>query len=364
MDAIEQSDLISLETATTRVTVDTTVGTVRGLSFDLDGRTLAPLHTAPWLKEPIDSLPDSLIPIERKLAGDFFCAPFGASDVEPSPAHGWTANSRWSLVEQSDQSVRLKLDRAVMGAEIEKCLRPAVNAPLLYQTHLVKGGSGGLTVAHHPMVRLATQGKFSCSPKRAVMTDPVPLEADRHRLGLGVRTDDLRSVPGADGAPVDLSRLPIGHAHEDFVTLVEAADSAVGWSAVLRQTEEDVVFFLKDPRVLPVTMLWHSNAGRDYAPWNGRHSGVLGVEDGCAAGSLGHAAALTCNRLSDEGVATALMLGAGSVHRINHVIGAIPRPAGWTIVRDISLSGDVLTLIGDVGEPVTLAFDAAFFGGR
>jgi len=359
--AVRQSELISIKTAFARVAVDAGVGNLRELNFAVRGQTLVPLHTAPWLDEPADTLPKDLLPVERHLAGDFFCAPFGASDVEPAPAHGWTANSRWDLVEQTDASLTLKLRKTVLGSNIHKVLRPATDAPLLYQTHLIKGGAGSLTVAHHPMVRVGSRGCFSCSPKRAVLAAEEAFETGRNRLELSARTNDLTCVAGTNGLPVDLTHLPIGDAHEDFVTLVEDAENTVGWSAVLRDTEDDIVFILKDPRVLPVTMLWHSNGGRDYAPWNGRHRGVLGIEDGCAAGASGHAAALVPNAVSAEGVSTALALGPDRVHRIAHVIGAVQRPSAWSRVSEITLSGAVLTITGDAGDPITLPFDPDFF---
>lgn len=165
-------------------------------------------------------------------------------------------------------------------------------------------------------MRLKGAGRFSCSPKRAVLIPQRPLEPGRARLAAGTSASDLTRVPGADGHPVELSYLPIGTLHEDFVTLLEAEGSSLGWSAVLREIEDDIVFVLKDPAVLPVTMLWHSNGGRDYAPWNGRHHGVLGIEDGCAAGIEGYAAALRPNPVSASGVPTFLPLSPGRMHRV------------------------------------------------
>ena len=44
------------------------------------GRQVSPMHTAPWADEP---LPEDTPPILRVLRGDFFCAPFGSSDLIP-----------------------------------------------------------------------------------------------------------------------------------------------------------------------------------------------------------------------------------------------------------------------------------------
>ena len=356
-----QADWIGAATGVGAVAVDPSLGNLRALSFEWGGRRIAPLHSAPWVGEPGTAADEGLLPIERCLAGDFFCAPFGASDVEAAPAHGWSANSAWELTGRAEDALSFRLVRTVMGAAITKSLRLAADAPLLYQEHTLTGGSGALTVAHHPMIAMQNRAWFSCSPKRAVLTPEQALEPGRNRLATGLRSEMLEAVPAADGGTIDLTDLPIGTAHEDFVTLVEAPDVPLGWSALVREAEEDVIFVLKDPRVLPVTMLWHSNGGRDYPPWNGRHQGVLGIEDGCAAGVAGHRAALGPNPVAAEGVATALPLAAGRSHRIAHVIGAIPRPAGWGRVTAISAAGGRLTLTGDDGGTVDLPFERDFF---
>lgn len=364
MNAAHTPPLAEIRTAACALTFDPGAGNLRRLVLRDGERRIEPLHAAPWLDEPPSRLPPDLPPVERRLSGDFFCAPFGPSDVEPAPPHGWAANDCWELVRASGGLIEARLFRRTMGATIRKRLALSEDAPLLLQEHFVSGGDGGLTVAHHPMFRLEGRGRLSCSPKRAALTPETPLEPGRERLACPARSADLARFPGSDGSEVDLTDLPIGSAHEDFVTLVEEPGSALGWTALLREAEDDVAFVLKDSAVLPVTMLWHSNGGRDRAPWSGRHRGVLGIEDGCAAGAAGHAAALEPNPVSDEGAATALALEPGTEHRVAHAIGALARPEGWTRVADIRLEGDRLILIGDGGAPRELPFPADFFETR
>ncbi|MEL6464255.1 MAG: hypothetical protein AAFQ58_04730 [Pseudomonadota bacterium] len=348
--------LTTLDASHGQVTVDPGVGNIRALHLHDGGRTLTPLHSAPWINEAV---PQDLSPVERNLSGDFFCAPFGTGDVEKTPAHGWTANSPWTAI-KGGTGMTFKLRRKVMGAAITKHMTFAPEAPLLMQQHMIDGGTGGLTVAHHPMVHFATTATLSTSPKRVALTPDTPLEPDRNALACGHQTSDLTALPGQNGQPVDLTRLPIANRHEDFVTLVEN-HSTLGWTAILRDSEDDIVFFLKDASVLPITMLWHSNGGRDYAPWNGRHRNVIGVEDGCAAGVTGHRAALSPNPVSKLGSPTVLPLKPGHRHRIAHVTGAIVRPKGWQRVADIMVAGGMLTLTGDTGTTRTLPFPTDFF---
>ncbi|MEM1432128.1 MAG: hypothetical protein AAGG09_21940 [Pseudomonadota bacterium] len=356
------SPWLTLEAGGNRLVLDPALGNLRALELDWDGRRISPLATAPWVArgEPV---PEDLPPVERQLAGDFLCAPFGASDVEEAPPHGHPANSAWTLG-ASEGALSLVLDRSVMGASVSKRLALSPEAPLLYQVHEVSGGQGGLTLAHHPMVHMAAGGRMTVSPKRVALTTAPPLEPGRNRLLCPAESADLAQFPAAEGGTLDLGHLPIGTGTEDFVTLVEAEGRDLGWTAILRAAEDDIVFFLKDPAVLSVTMLWHSNAGRDYPPWSGRHTGVLGVEDGIAAGALGHAAALGDNPIARTGVPTHLPLAQGHTHRIAHVTGAIPRPPGWTAVAEILAAADHLRLTDISGDTCDLPFDGAFLRGE
>ncbi|MGL4310930.1 MAG: hypothetical protein ACRCSU_10620 [Paracoccaceae bacterium] len=350
-----------LETAGAGCTLDIAIGTVRGLWFDTEGPRIDPLHTAPWGSEPgIDAL--NLPPVERALAGDFLCAPFGQDETGDAPIHGWAANAPWKVEEITRSGRRagavLTLTRNVMGATITKELMLSAGVPMLSQVHRVTGGQGGLTLAHHPMVHMAAGGWLSYSPKRAALAPDVPLDPGHNLLKSSARSTDLSAVAATAGGTIDLHRYPEKTGHEDFVTLVEAPAAGpapwLGWTAVIREAEDDLIFVLKDPAVLPVTMLWISNGGRKHAPWNGRHTGVLGIEDGIAAGAAGQIAARGPNTISAEGVPTVLPLAEGREHIIRHVIGAIPRPKGWTRIVSIEVTGTGLTIREAGGQAVML----------
>ena len=332
------------------VVVDPALGNIPDLWFG----PLTPLWKAQWYGTLDDDA--DVAPVERRLAGDFLCLPFGASDLIGGPIHGATANSRWEVIDRAADRARLRLTVPVMGASVEKRLRLAAHAPLLYQTHVIDGGAGRVTLAHHAMVH-AAGARLAFSAKRAVLAPDPAMQPGMNLTRPGGRATDLSAVPGLDG-PLDLTRYPEARC-EDFVTLVEAAGSPLGWTAVTR--DRDVVFVVKDPRVLPVTMLWLSNGARTAHPWNGRHTGVLGIEDGIAAGSAGHRAALGDNPVAREGVATALDLGRR--HEIRHVIGAIPRPEGWQTVAGVSAEGSTLTILGDDGSRVEIPILSDYFPG-
>jgi hypothetical protein len=100
-------------------------------------------------------------------------------------------------------------------------------------------------------------------------------------------------------------------------------------------------------------MLWHSNGGRDYAPWSGRHFGCLGVEEGAAANMLGLS---TEAELAGPG---ALTLEPDGVVEVRHVIGAIDWPSAEP-VADVRLEGDVVEVIGEGQARCRVGFRAGF----
>lgn len=352
-----------------RAVLDLRVGHLAALAFTVGGRHIAPLHRAPWSDEPDAGGDRDILPVERHLSGDFLCAPFAANDVEGGPAHGWSANSRWESVSErrleTETCARFRLVKPIFGAVVEKELGLKEGVPLLFQTHRFIGGAGALPVAHHAMTRMAAGGRLSFSPKRYAFTSEEPLEPPgRHRLLYPARSGDLSAFPAADGSTVDLHAYPTATGHEDFVTLVEAEDSALGWTAVLREAEDDIVFTLKNPKVLPVTMLWLSNGGRDYAPWNGRHTGVLGIEDGCSFGHAGHAGSIADNPLGGEGVPTALKLETGGTRTIRQIIGAVPRPRAWQRIAAVTRTETGLRLTESSGTHVDIPCDLGFLFGE
>lgn len=286
------------------VTIDPDLGTLQGLWF-WDGRKwLDPLHSAAGP----EGRARPRLPCPREgLQGDPPCAgPRGAGDEAPWEVREVVQSRREALA-------RLSRGHLVQGAAVEKELSLRRGEPILYQSHFLPAGQEALTAAHHPVVRMAQGGRLSYSPKA-------------HAPGNGGEGE-----PGRRG-PLDLAGCPGRANQEERFALVEAAGNPLGWTAVLRHAERDIVFVLRDPEVLPVTLLSCSRGGR-----------MLSIGDGCAPEAGGKAA---------RGGQT-----------VRHAIGALPCPAGWTHVTEISIDQNTLCLKGDGQGAVWLPFDGRFFGG-
>ena len=226
--------------------------------------------------------------------------------------------------------------------------------PIHNQTHAFEGGTGRVSVANHANVAVPQGALIRTSPKRRWETPRNAQESDPARgrscLRYPASASDPAAFPGTDG-PVDLTHYPWAHRHEDFAIGIEAPDHALGWTAVTRPAEGDLFLSLRNAAVLPMTMLWHSNGGRDYAPWSARHTGCLGVEEGAAAQMLG---------LSGEGdLCGPGYVTLGQTAIIRHAIGAILWPSGEAVAA-LHFAGATLVVTGERGATRTLPFDIPF----
>ncbi|TIU65364.1 MAG: hypothetical protein E5W15_25395, partial [Mesorhizobium sp.] len=61
------------------VSLDLAVGHIAAMDIEADGRVLKPLHRAPWVGAPRETLPANLPEGTVRLSGDFLCSPFSAS---------------------------------------------------------------------------------------------------------------------------------------------------------------------------------------------------------------------------------------------------------------------------------------------
>ena len=333
---------------------DARTGLLDGFTVEDEGHVVAPMHRAPWVSTR-ETLPHATAPHVATLGGDFFCAPFAGSE-EGSPLHGWTANSPWTIVTHRPSLLRAKLQRTVHGATVVKELGVQNGHPFVYQRHVFTGGSGNIAVSNHANVSLAGGGLIRCSPKSSWETLAAVPEPDpgrgRSALLYPARSVDPSRFPGADGS-VDLTRFPWGPRHEDFVIGVEAPGHDLGWTTVTRPAEGDLYLSLRNARRLPMTMLWHSNGGRNYPPWSGRHYGCLGVEEGAAGFLLGLSVE---DDLAGSG---SLSLNPEGVAEVRHVIGAILWPSGEPI-ESVHLTDDSLEVRGDRGSVRYLSFRGKF----
>jgi hypothetical protein len=284
-----------------------------------DGRQVSPLHIAPWAHEP--TAPD-LPGILRRLRGDWPCAPFGYSvDAKGWPAdwaatmgpaepdeevHGHCSNHDWRWREAPGGSLRLSIDYPAASPieRVERSVTPDPNSAAVdLEFSIIVRRRCRMPVGLHPVFRLPKQagaarlelGRFDCG-----RTYPGTVEPKAPMFAMNQIFHDLAAVPGRDGKTIDASRLPFAADTEELLQ-IEGLDGAV---ALANDAEGYRVRLIWQTEHFPSLLLWISNRGRKFEPWNGRHL-ALGIEPVCSPFGLGSATAVADNPIAISGVPTA-----------------------------------------------------------
>lgn len=342
--------------------------------FLTDGGPVDPMAIAPWSEEQV--APDT-DPLLKKLRGDFFCAPFGAN-AEPwrgrkLPLHGETASRRWVQPE-----IRVTPAAVEFSARMETRLVPGLVTKTIllrngetnvYSRHLLEGFATPLSVGHHAMLSFPAErgpGFITLSPWREGRVSPKQFEAPESggysSLKIGAAFSSLRRVPLAAGGMADLTVYPAREGFEDLVMVSARNPHRMAWTAVCFPQARFAWFALKDPRTLASTVLWHSNGGRHYPPWSGRHRRILGLEEITGYFHYGLAQSVASNELSRRGVATVLHLKPRMPTAINYIMGVASIPSGFDRVKSISPNVGGVLIKAESGATVHHEVDLDFLG--
>jgi len=284
-----------------------------------DGRQVSPLHVAPWFDDPARK---EHPPILQELRGEWPCVPFGADAPRVLPEgwaatgesfdgagvpHGLSSNTEWAFTNCAADAIELTCDYP-QSHPIRRLTRTVAadpHAPALNITLTVEARRPcRLPIGLHPTLSLPLEGQARLIPPafRQGRVFPLDVEPGQGLLQPDATFAALDAVPCRKGGSLSLASLPLVENTEELVQLCGVSGGLrlvrpEGWSVTLDW----------DARHFPSLLLWVSNRGRGYAPWNGRHL-ALGVEPVCAAFDLGPAVSTAPNPISAQGTATALDL--------------------------------------------------------
>ncbi len=216
------------------------------VTFKFAEKEISPLNKAPWAEEKI--LDSSIPPMLKLLRNDFFCAPFGDSDILPEEtrAHGTTANDRWEAINLSQNKIELQLTKKIMGAEVKKIISLQDDHPVIYEEHIFSGGDGEIPIGHHLMLKADSSLKLNFSNCILGATPPSPIETDptlgRSLLKYPQEFSDLKKVRLADGKTADLSNYPCLTNHEDLLMLISDKSKPFAWTTAVNSEEGWLIF--------------------------------------------------------------------------------------------------------------------------
>lgn len=347
-------------------------GHLAPVTFRLGSREVAPFSIAPWAEEKIDA---GTPPVLKALRGDFFCSPFGADEKpyrgETHRSHGETANAIWNFesLKRDDAGVHLhlSLDTKVRAGHVDKFLSLKNGETAVYSRHVLGGMKGKMTLGHHATLKFPDEegsGRISTSRIAGGWTFPGTLE-DPARGGYNCLKPSatfkrLDRVPLAQGGHTDLGRYPARRGFEDVVQIVHQDRPDFAWTAAAFPKEGYAWFSLKDPRVLQSSVFWISNGGRHYAPWNGRHVNVMGLEDVTSYFFLGISPAGKPNPVSRRGFKTVASLDPKKPTVVNYIMAVAGIPRDFERVKGIIPGSDGVTLVSPAGHRIPVKLDLPF----
>jgi hypothetical protein len=346
-------------------------GHIGPVTFTLpNGHKIQPYHVAPWAQE---KLAPGIPPILRVLRGDFLCMPFGGNQQpwhgEQHPVHGETANARWQLMDQMTNEFGVgfhtQLQTKTRVGTVDKFIQLRHGHTAIYQEHVFTGYRGPMNVGHHAMLAFPVTpgaGLISTSAIRYGQVFPGelenPAEGGYQALQPGALFDTLDHVPTRIGEAADLSRYPARSGYEDLVLMAAEPMLNLAWTAVVFPKERYVWLGIKHPKQLAATILWHSNGGRHYAPWNGRHRNVLGLEEVTSYFHTGIADSAKPNHLNQHGIQTTITLSPKQPARLRYIMAVGQIPAGFNHVQEVvPEADDRIAVIARNGKVIKLAVD-------
>jgi hypothetical protein len=281
-----------------------------------DGREVSPLHVAPWGDDPGRK---AFPPILQELRGEWPCIPFGTDAPRALPEgwsasgetfdgadipHGHSSNAEWVFTSVSAHSIELTCDYPETHPirRLTRTIAVDPEAPALDISLTVEARRPcRLPIGLHPTLRLPTEGTARLAPPafRKGRVFPLDVEPGQGLLVAGATFDWLQAIPRRTGGTLSLGHLPLSENAEELVQLCGVSGGfrlhhPDGWHVALDW----------DTQHFPSLLLWISNRGRAYAPWNSRHV-ALGVEPVNAAFDLGPAISTAPNPISAAGIATA-----------------------------------------------------------
>lgn len=338
-------------------------GNLFPVRFFFDDKIIEPMHIAPWSNEELDS---SIPPVLKNLKGDFFCAPFGDSDIleEEERAHGSSANEIWDNIKITQSSMVFQLSKKICGAELIKEIAIHDGESVVYQKHTFKGGKGKIPVGHHAMLKVSSKGFLSFSdfifggaPSQAVETNS---DNGRSILKYPQEFSDITSIKLSDDKITDASIYPFENNHEDLYMVVSRKDIPFGWSAFSCPNEGWLWFSIKNIETLPNTVIWLSNAGRYYPPFSSRHKNVIGIEETASYFHLGHKASINENELNIKGFKTYIELVEDRKIIIPYIFGVIQIPSSFGKVKTIREIRDGIEITDYNGNKVQTKVEISF----
>jgi hypothetical protein len=337
---------------------------------------IRPYYVSPWQDEGQKIAEPVLVP----LRGDFFCMPFGANSApyrgQKYDLHGEPAGRKWALsgTETVDgvSTMSLRMKTRLPEGEVRREFHTVDGQNVIYTREVLSGYSARVPLGHHATLAMPEkEGSVlvATSGIRYGSTNPTPTgdpaKGEYQSSAPDRRFKSLSRVPllSHDPRTGDFSAFPTRRGYTDLAAVFHRPGvGKPAWTTATFTTEGYLWFALKDPDLLPTTLLWVSNRGRHFAPWDSRNC-CLGLEDVCGFFAEGIAPSLRANFLSRDGIATCVRLSPKQPTEIRYVQGVVRVPRGFGRVRSAKFSAMKVAFKDTSGKTVEAPVNHRFLWG-
>jgi len=269
-----------------------------------NNKVVQPFSVAPWITDPTNMV-DKIPPILRNMRGEWPCVPFGmpgfrrdlpldwlqgldsVESIKDEFIHGFSSNHEWTDISTRSEEVVLSIeypsDHPVR--KLTRNISVSNRNQLKFDLAIETDRQVALPIGLHGVFKLPKKpggAKLVIDSFKKAHTFPVAVEPNSSILVPNQKVAKLERVLRLDGSSVDLTRLPLVDYTEELV-LLELTDGNI---KLQNYDESYEVVFNWDITQFPSCLIWISNRGRDYYPWNNRFQ-AIGIEPIAAAFDLG-----------------------------------------------------------------------------
>jgi len=360
-----------LSNGETELSVTELGGHMAPVRFFADTDSLVePYYISPWQEEGGDVPGPGVL---GSLRGDFFCMPFGGDnslDGDVHPPHGEVSEAAWTFdhvdAAEGGQTLALSLETRIRPGRVMKKIGLKGGQSALYICHEVEGFAGPVTLGHHAIMPGDRTHFVDTRPLITGFCDtapPPPSSKEYYWAAPGAFFDSLEAVPTIwkDPSAVDASVFP---GLEGFVNVLQVFPEKPGdgtplWITAAVPSHGYLWYSLKDPDLLPSTVLWQEHHGRHGAPWNGRNS-CMGIEEVRAHLASGLGVSVADNALTGRGLDTSMHLDGRKPLEVRNIQGICRIPEGFDRVADVEFREDSVRFISRSGSDAVAAVNWSY----
>lgn len=329
-----------------------------------------PYYVSPWQDEGLHLTPPVLI----SLRGDFFCLPFGGNAAPYKGMrfvpHGEPAGSEWSFTSAKKEgrvtTLALSFKTKAPSGTISKHVYLVDGQNVVYSQERLDGYSLSTSIGHHSILAVPEKEgslKIATSEFQYGMTSPFVFSKPENReyqsFEVGKRFSSLTRVPLAwkGSPPADCTSFPARKGFADLLAVFSKRASqlpkGLAWTTATNQDAGYLWFSLRNPSVLPTTVMWIENHGRHESPWNGRNR-CLGLEDVCSYLNEGMPISAQRNDVNANGIPTSIRLDPKRPTFVNYVAGVARIPKGFVKVRTVRFEQGRAVFVSVTGKSVSV----------